>query len=90
VLIVKKIALALTLASLLLLIVVVPSFQVANGNSQTFQLTPEAYQGVMSVELQVGDRIEGSFTLSNLGPYHSIFEDRWVTYWINVWFEDPE
>jgi hypothetical protein len=68
----------------------VPSFQVANGTSQTFELVPEAFQGITSFELQVGDRIEGSFTFSNLGPYRSLLDGTWVTYWIDVWLLDPE
>jgi len=86
----KALALTLILASLLFLIVAVPSFQVANCTSQTFQLVPEAYQGQSLVELQVGDRIEGSFIINNLGPYRSFFDGKWVTIWVNVEILDPE
>ena len=87
----KILKLTLILATLFSITVVMPSIQVAHGFSQAFQLVPEAYQGISSFELQVGDRVEGSFSLSNLGPYRDLLHNgQLASYWINVWFLDPE
>ncbi len=85
-----KTRLALALIVISLSAVFIVSFKTVNGTIMTFQLTPEAYQGVYTFEMQVGDRLEGSFTLSNLGPYRYLLNGQWVSYWINVWFSDPE
>jgi Concanavalin A-like lectin/glucanases superfamily len=87
----KTSTLTLILASLIFLMAFVPSIQAANGSSQTFQLTPEAYQGIVPpIELQTGDRLEGSFLISNLGPYKNLLFGTWDSYWINVELQDPD
>ena len=86
----KRTASALTLILALLFLVVVQNFQLTNASSKTFQLVPEAYQGISQIELQVGDRLEGSFTIRNLGPYRSLLSGDSVYYWINVDFQNPD
>jgi len=87
----KILKLTLILATLFSNPVVTPSIQVAHCFSQVFQLVPEAYQGISSFELQVGDRVEGSFSLNNLGPYRDLLHNgKLASYWIDVWFSDPE
>jgi hypothetical protein len=85
-LLIKRITLALSLALalLLFLIVTVPSFQVVNATSKTFQLVEQAYQGMDLVELQKGDYIEGSFVVTNLGPYKNLLDGTMGTFWVNV------
>jgi hypothetical protein len=85
----KTSAQTLILALLLFLILDMPSLQVTNGYSQTFQLTPETFSSRPLVELQVGDRIEGSFLISNLGPYRNMLNGESVYYWIGVDFKNP-
>jgi hypothetical protein len=85
----KTSAQTLILTLLLFLILGMPSLQVTNGYSQTFQLTPETFSSRPLVELQVGDRIEGSFLISNLGPYRNMLNGESVYYWIGVDFKNP-
>ena len=80
----KTLVLTLMLIFLLFCIVVTPSFQVVNATSKTFQLMDQAYQGMDFVELQKGDHIEGSFVVTNLGPYKNLLYGTMNTYWVNV------
>jgi hypothetical protein len=63
----------LILASLFSITVVLPSTQVACGFSQTFELGQGVYTGFKVLDLNVGDRVEGSFSVNNLGPYERLF-----------------
>jgi hypothetical protein len=80
----KTLVLTLMLIFLLFCIVVMPSFQVVNATSKTFQLMDQAYQWMDFVELQKGDHIEGSFVVTNLGPYKNLLYGTMDTYWVNV------
>jgi hypothetical protein len=81
----------LIILMLVCLLGITSSFQTAKGFSKTFQLVPEAYQGISQIELQVGDRLVGSFTITNLGPYEDPLFGKSVAYYlINVYLENPD
>jgi hypothetical protein len=68
-----------------------PSPTVQNGNrfSQTFELNQGVYSGIADFDLQVGDRVEGSFSVSNLGPYERMLSNGTSYEQVDVWCEDP-
>lgn len=80
----KTLVLALLLAFLLFFIAITPRFQIANATSKTFQLVQQAYQGMDFVELQRGDYIEGSFVVTNLGPYKNLLNGNMDSFWVEV------
>jgi hypothetical protein len=67
------------------LLLFVPQIRVVKAVSKTYelQLLPEAYEWDTLVELRKGDRIKGSFTVSNIGPYQSFFGGN-SSFWVNV------
>lgn len=69
---------------LLLLTIVLQSSQLVNATSKTIKLLPGGISGTHIIELQKGDQIEGSFTISNLGPYKNTLNGEMQTYEINV------
>jgi len=50
----------------------VPQIGIVKGISETYELVPEAFQGMHLVDLRKGDRITGNFTVSNRGPYKNL------------------
>lgn len=71
------------------MIVVIPNIEIVKSTSETYklQLIRQAYQWNPLVELRKGDRIKGSFTVSNLGPYKDLLYGGNGTFWVNVKFE---
>jgi hypothetical protein len=55
-----------------------------NATSITFKLKPGGIFGKHITELQKGDNIEGTFSISNLGPYKNSLTGENQTYIINV------
>ena len=74
---------------LVCLLATTPCFQGVKGVSQTFELGQGVYSGVADFDLQVGDRVEGSFSISNLGPYERLFGSGTSYEVVDVWFVDP-
>src|SRR5512137_2872880 len=74
---------------LVYLLAIMPCFQATSGGSQTYELVQGAYQGVTDFDLQVGDRVEGFFSISNLGPYERLFGNGMSYEVVDVWFIDP-
>lgn len=85
----NTLTLTLILALLLFLSIVVSNFRVTYADSETLQLIPQAYV-VKVLELQEGDNIEGSFNVSTLYSYKSIFDGKNSTYIVLVDLKDPE
>jgi hypothetical protein len=85
----NPLAVSLILALLLFLSIGVPNFQVTCAVSETLQLIPEAWI-VKVLELQKGDRVEGSFNISTLYFYKSLLDGKNYTYIVVVDLIDPE
>jgi hypothetical protein len=74
---------------LLFLSLAVTTVQSVNAASETFQLVPETYI-VKVFELQQGEYFDGSFNISTLYSYKSLFDNRNYTYWVAVDVQDRE
>jgi hypothetical protein len=84
-----NVALAVTLL-VCLVFGVLPNIQQAQGLTKTIELTQGTYQGIAAFDLQVGDRVEGSFKVTNLGPYPSLFNEGLFSYEaVDVWIQNP-
>jgi hypothetical protein len=82
---------AIVLSSLVFLLMLEPlGIQAVNATAETFELVPEAGQGHPIVYLQVGDHVEGSFKLSNIGPYLNLLTNNMQKVRVNVAILDPE
>lgn len=80
----KKIAIVL-----LILLLSLVNVQEASATSENIQLIPGTYI-VKVFELKEGDYFEGSFNVSTLYSYRSLFDNRIYTYWVSVDAFDPE
>ena len=79
----------LTSFSILILLLASPFFSIVHGFSQTFELNQGVYSGVAGFDLQIGDHIEGSFSVGNLGPYQRLFGSGTSYEVVDVWIIDP-
>lgn len=70
------------------MIVAIPNIEIVKATPETYELEliPQAYQWDPLVDLRKGDRIRGSFTVSNLGPYKDLLYGGNGTFWVNVKF----
>jgi hypothetical protein len=86
----KTSKLILALALLFCIITAIPTFQTAHGFSRTIELNQGVYTGGIAVfNLLVGDHVEGSFQVSNLGPYERLFGNGASYEVVDVWVNDP-
>jgi hypothetical protein len=85
----KILKITLILALLFSITIGMPSIQVACGFSQTFELGQGVYTGITAFNLQVGDHVEGSFSVSNLGPYERLFGSGTSYEVVDLWCKDP-
>ena len=72
-----------------LIFMVSPLVSTVNGYSQTFELNQGVYSGIANFDLQIGDHIEGYFSVSNLGPYQRLFGSGTSYEVVDVWIIDP-
>jgi hypothetical protein len=86
----KASTLVFLLAWLICLAAAEPILQVGTCSPQTIELVPEASMGVVDFELYPGDRVEGSFSFSNLGPYVSKFDGQLQFVGVEVSIDGPE
>jgi hypothetical protein len=58
--------------------------------SQTFEIGQGVYAGITNFDLQIGDNIEGSFSVSMLGPYKGVLTGSDTCYeFVKVWIIPP-
>ena len=62
---------------------------IAHGFSQTFELPQGVYAGIADFNMLVGDHIEGSFSVGNLGPYQTLSGNGTSYEVVVVWIIDP-
>ena len=88
----KKIKLTSFSVLILLLFLLSPLVSIVHGfsqTSQTFELGQGVYSGIADFDLQVGDHVEGSFSVGNLGPYQRLFGSGTSYEVVDVWIIGP-
>jgi hypothetical protein len=85
----KKIKAALCLTTLLCIVLLTSMISSVQGVSQTYELNQGVYSGLIDFDLQVGDQVEGSFLVSNLGPYDCVFSSGTSYEVVDVWVIPP-
>ncbi len=85
----KKLKSALILASLFVIIVPNPTIRTPYSFPHTYELPAPGDTGIAFLKLKVGDLVEGSVSVSHLGPYELLYSVGTTYGFVDVWFEDP-
>jgi hypothetical protein len=85
----KKAKAAIYSVILLCILLLCSTVPLGSCVSQTYVLTEEAYSGLIGFNLNVGDQVNGSFSVSNLGPYINVFTNADYYNLVDVWVIPP-